>query len=232
MRGPRRQTFKLPCHRECCYIPLPLMQTPVTALVDTSVELAAFFTRPTVYKEVVHWGDWTGTVDLLRFETLVINGKTREQSNRILDHIKQIATYAKRGKVRLFTSDELRFERNGLRLPNIRISEYFALADVPFQKADCPVSREYVVQTKEAMDNEWHFFLDCIHNPRFHEINKATQGHHQADVFHLWTAEYNRLQFYISLDQRFINALRNSRKLRTPVQVLTPTEFSELLTAG
>jgi hypothetical protein len=80
--------------------------------------------------------------------------------------------------------------------------------------------------TPERARNAWHLFLSKIQHRRFLELMKATGGNHPADLYHLWEAEHNGLEYFITLDVKFVNAVSKPKPLRTPVKVCTPEQFA------
>jgi len=58
---------------------------------------------------------------------------------------------------------------------------------------------------------------------RFQQLLACLPEAHYRDVFHLWTAEVNGLDFFLVLDNKFIRALTESTKIELPTLPALPT---------
>ena len=67
-------------------------------------------------------------------------------------------------------------------------------------------------------------FFESIRYPRFLEILDRIGGNKHADAYHLWTAEHNRVDFFLTTDQKLINSVRGSR-VDINVEVVAPSEL-------
>lgn len=65
---------------------------------------------------------------------------------------------------------------------------------------------------------------------RFRELcaNLTTSDHHR-DAFHLWTAEVNGLDYFVTADKRFINVMTKSKRVDLPTPPISPAELLERL---
>ena len=52
---------------------------------------------------------------------------------------------------------------------------------------------------------------------------------HYPDAFHVWTAEANGLDYFLMMDKRFPNAIRNRRDLDFRCKAVSPDELLSAL---
>jgi predicted nucleic acid-binding protein len=62
----------------------------------------------------------------------------------------------------------------------------------------------------------------------FQKLLSKINETHYADAFHLWTAERNNLDFFLTLDKKFINVIRNSQCDIFECQPILPEEYDSL----
>jgi len=62
----------------------------------------------------------------------------------------------------------------------------------------------------------------------FKRLLTCITENHFADAFHLWTAERNGLDFFLMIEKRFINAIRDSGFTEFNCQPITPAEYCQL----
>jgi len=92
------------------------------------------------------------------------------------------------------------------------------------------LAQAYVIgagYSRHEANDQWLHVLREIRDPRFLEMKKGRAEKHLADLYHLWTAEENSLDYFITLDCKFINAVTLPWPLETPVKVCTPMQFVE-----
>ena len=168
-----------------------------------------------------------------------------------------IARLAKEGLAIFYTSEELLWESfcaSGRTMAG-RVGHLFS--DVKFEHVPPPVSRSHFSQTVDLfkyVDGEslarWckDFLLKLDEsNPwlaqvkmteferqnlanlrRFKEIcQHLVTDDHIRDAFHLWTAEVNHLDFFLTCDKRFINKMTQSTRLTLPSSPICPADFLE-----
>jgi len=180
-------------------------------------------------------GRWANRVVTLNVATPVprnLRNQTKEQSEATYEALKLIGGMAKKGRVLLYESDEVLLERLNFRPATLSGTEFDTFQGVPHQRARAPLTRTFVIDwryTPEAARASWHEFLSRIKHPRFLKLLKATGGSHAADLYHLWEAEHNGLEYFITLDRKFVNAVTRPKPLDTPVKICTPEQFVQAL---
>jgi hypothetical protein len=72
------------------------------------------------------------------------------------------------------------------------------------------------------------FELDNMRkNAVFKEICRTLSWKHWPDAFHLWTAEVNGVDFYVTLDKKFKNALSKNQRLSIACETVFPDQLLE-----
>jgi hypothetical protein len=82
----------------------------------------------------------------------------------------------------------------------------------------------------DAKVDEWRFLTDFERNnlrnlSRFQEICSALQETHYPDAFHLWTAEVNKLDYFLVIDQKFINAMTRTSRISLRTKLMAPIDL-------
>ena len=143
----------------------------------------------------------------------------------------QIANLAKEGEIELFTHFETIFELWGLPDTFGQRKTYFD--DVEIKKVHAPVeySRVFILPGIDPKDSQFQF-LKGINDARFTELQKAT-GAYQGkdkfnrnqllDAFHIWCAEHNNCDFYLTLDLTLIKHLDRQVKHIIKTEVVRPS---------
>lgn len=60
---------------------------------------------------------------------------------------------------------------------------------------------------------------------RFRKLCNAVGEKHFRDAFHLWTAEAHGLDYFLTMDKAFLNALTQSSRLELPTMPIFPREL-------
>jgi len=159
--------------------------------------------------------------------TRIRNPELRKES----DLLEAVARLVKDGKLRAFMQIEAEFESWGL--PNMLGGGGFYGA--PIEQADAPIRYERILMgagfDAEVLQLR---FLVGIKSPRFIELQKVTgamQGNGKyclrqlLDAFHIWCADHNCCDFFLTLDFSLIRMVAKHRfKLPLPVLV-RPSEL-------
>jgi hypothetical protein len=155
-----------------------------------------------------------------------------KNDTRFIDTIdlRWIAAWARDDKVRLVTHYETWFEF--LSLPRtLGDGPVFWGAPIDHLHGVAPVER--AITSGENRERRHRFFCR-IEDRRFLEIQKAVgafQGesaprnvNRLADAYHLWCAEHAAADFFLTIDDRLINSLANSKKFANSVVAITPSQ--------
>ena len=201
----------------------------IKALLDTNIWLSTVTHDLLLVPKTVKWGEIFVTADVATEQPRKLRNKTQEKSDAIYDALKAIAVMSKEGRVILYRSNETQFEEMHLRRPSLRGTELDAFSGIDVEFVHGPLRRDFTItahSSREELKGEWYEFLGNIRHPRFLELRTAIPAKkHTADLYHIWTAEHNSLDCYITLDQKFVNAVALPKPIETSVIVCTPTEF-------
>ncbi|HZK14733.1 MAG TPA: hypothetical protein VFC55_09440, partial [Desulfobaccales bacterium] len=64
---------------------------------------------------------------------------------------------------------------------------------------------------------------------RFKELCCALDEKHYPDAFHLWTAEVNGLDFFLTADRKFINVMSKTSRSQLKTKPIAPVDFLDYL---
>jgi hypothetical protein len=153
---------------------------------------------------------------------------TVKESNSVFESLKKIAMMAEGGLVTLYESDETLAEFINFHPPGFGLGEFDVFRDVQIKHARAPLARGFKIDagySPNVARDQFRAFLDKIQHPRYLKLLRRTGGTHKADLYHLWEAEHNRLDAFVTLDVTFINAVTIPRPIEPPVRICTPSQF-------
>lgn len=147
----------------------------------------------------------------------------------------RLAELGKLGVVDYVISNETLWESWGLPNMDSKSGQFYGS---PIKKVQAPLEygRTLFGGAVTARERQYAFLCSVKHK-RFLEIQKMTgayQGrqplnHNQLlDAFHLWCAEHNDCEFFLTLDFKAIKVLKLSPR-KSSVQAVRPTELLSLL---
>ncbi len=204
------------------------MRRRLRILIDNCTEKDAVTHSFVQIPQTVRWGR-----DILTMPVTVLGRKRHKGwKSKQVAMLPRIAQLAEANLIECFTSEALRIEDRHLESGIATETDLFRRLKV--QQARVPLRRELAQclvrgQTLEQFIETNKELLDYLYDSRFTELNRLTGGHHPADTFHLWTAEFNRLDCLLTTDKRFWNAINNSKTMKTAVRVVCPTELCQQL---
>jgi len=208
----------------------------ISALIDRNIERYAVTHKTTLVSRVIRWGP------------LDVNAEVAERVHQPpephevfrleqLPYLAALCALARHGRVRLFTSFELRMERLRQKGTCPGYLGLDLLRDVPLYSVRSPVERSLVIAPTRnrrigiSKDEQIQFFMSIQH-PRFHRLRRVIGDAHIADTFHLWTAEESGLEAFVTMDKAFWNvATGEKRKIASPTSVVTPQELCQRFNA-
>jgi predicted nucleic acid-binding protein len=148
----------------------------------------------------------------------------------IYDAIRKIGELARAGIVTLYDSDETLAEFLNFRPTALGMANYDLLSDVQIRHARAPISRGFTIDVNYSprrAREKWKDYLAHIEHPRFRELLRFVAPKHAADVYHLWEAEHNGIDAFITLDNKFVNATTKPKPIASPVKIFMPAQFVE-----
>ncbi|MFQ5957047.1 MAG: hypothetical protein ACE5KK_04680 [Candidatus Brocadiales bacterium] len=192
-------------------------------------------------QQTINWGGKVHEITVHDFVTLnpneaIDNPKLKAEA----DLLPALAELGKQGRVRYVTNVETLFESWGIPSMDSSTGKFYG---APCEMVDAPIKYGRIMfggGVDDPMDAQFEF-LRSIRNDRFLELQKmvgAYQGENKPnrnqllDAFHLWCAEHNKCDFFLTLDFKLIRVLRNNRKRALGVEVFKPSELLGKLGVG
>lgn len=166
-----------------------------------------------------------------------------------------IGKIAREEKIKLFTYSELTHAawKRPNSFPGNILGNIFA--DVKFEHVDAAVERSYFFQMEpsEYFSNEqfikfckWilhpniedlaerlenndlypAFLIQNLKNvQRFRNLCRGLSERQYIDAFHLWTAEVNKAQYFLTTDRKFIRVMTQTKNIDLPCELLSPSKL-------
>ena len=205
-------------------------------LIDRNIERNAIAFGTAIERRTVQWGDTTIVADLpARKRNEPRDDECFRREN--IPYIATVARLARDNKIQLFQSPELMMERMRHRADKGGFAGLNLLEGIGLKTVTTPVDRLVVITSRGqnigTTEDEQNEFFRTIKHPRYKEFCKALNGAHIDDAFHVWTAEAENLDCFLTMDTKFLRPWRQvERKLNSKVKVLTPKELCELFGEG
>lgn len=209
---------------------------PFTVLLDGMIRPWAVTHESVIRPQTVQWGPLTLTLPVAG-----LGPKPRLETNHVrrqrqMDCLPRIVDLAASGEIRLFTTFEIDFE--GWGRPGVigKGTDVDLFRSVKVEKIPPAVNRTVLWGGIESeTKGKKQRFLDGIRDKRFLDLRAVIGSKHAGDIFHLWSAEKAGVDAFLTMDLKFINAVMNARRNRRgiaiEVDVLSPSELCEGLSA-
>jgi len=206
-----------------------------TVYLDTNIYKfsATKLTRLRPRTKVLKWGD-------LEFEGVVHDFVTVNPNDKIINPelrtevniLPELAEFGKEGKVKYIIQTETLLESWGIPNMDSRSGKFYG---APIDYAKAPIQYERVLVGGFEGPQEMQFdFLAGIKNKRFEKLQKIT-GAYQGpgklnrnqllDAFHIWCAEYNKCNFFLTLDLKLIKVINKGGANRLSTRLIRPSEL-------
>ncbi|MGH7770173.1 MAG: hypothetical protein ACREQP_22200 [Candidatus Binatia bacterium] len=225
-----------------------------TVLVDTTVYRRACIAHPAAIQRTVFWGSVKVTVPVAGVEAEGPREQTERWLQDQVEAIPTVARLAAEGTLRFFTYNEIGFEmfkgrdersRKGDLFKDILIEKIpAAIERSKFQQMDvfsyiekaelikfCKLLLSLDYESIFSHPEFFSYFTEFEKNnlrslDRFKSIcRKVASEKHFPDAFHFWTAETNGLDYFLTADKRFINALTAGNRLPLRTIPIAPTDL-------
>ena len=206
-------------------------------------------------REIFKWHEWDIPYDVALFRRFIFENDHWMRSQ--VDSLKKIAAKAKREKIQFFSYNEIEFEGWRGRTSNAEYTEYDMFLDIPVYAANSALERskfsgsyldKYLKKEKlvrfckflsQLNDRNIAHLMPILPLNDFEKeslslikdfqflLSKMHENHY-VDAFHLWTAERNKLDFFLTFDKKFVNVIRNCNFDKFECQPISPEEYSNL----
>lgn len=220
--------------------------------LDNCVRSDSVIARPTTFRKTVQWGSSEIEVDVVGWR-----GQPPKQPwlQEQIDCLPTIAALVRNGRIRFFTYNELRFEAWHARGGGFSVFEGLPLTPVP---APLERSRLFIhsdfKRTIHGSETAAFakFLLYNMTEPlaaqlietgvltefevqnlkqlgRFREICAGLSAKHHRDALHLWTAEVNGMDYFLTTELKFRRALAQKKDFTPRCKIVSPSDLlSEL----
>ena len=142
-----------------------------------------------------------------------------------------LAEAGKNGILKYVIQMEIIFESWGIRKMDSKTGKFYG---APFDYGDAPIKYGRTLYGHGFEARELQFrFLTSIKNKRFLELQKITGAYQGSgklnrnqllDAFHLWCAEHNGCEYFLTLDFKLIKVIRKQKKYLL-TEVVKPSEL-------
>jgi hypothetical protein len=207
-------------------------------------------------KQTMKWGDSTLDFEVVGYERkpLTHHAWKREQ----ISCIPTIRKLAYEGFISLLTYSELQHERlkRPGSFPPSRIGNIFS--GITINHVNAAVERSYFFQQEigtyikveevigyckwlltpgierlaEKLSGNSQYPSHLLENlgkiQRFRDLCSGLSEKQYPDAFHLWTAEVNHSDYFLTIDGKFIRAMTETKKIHLPCKPISPLDLLSL----
>lgn len=181
--------------------------------------------------ETINWGGQEFTLPIQRSHDRFPTEKfraTNPEAFRDAQSIGGIERLARWRLVRLFWHFELRWEF----LARRKIDQGAVTITEQLEEAHCPLFYGRIVAEAFSKTDHQLEFLRGLRHPRFDEWKEASgviagsrrERNQLLDAFHLWTAEHNWCDYFVTMDYALIQTVARSH-LKTAMRLAPPRAF-------
>lgn len=212
-----------------------------------------------IKQQRLQWGDSVQLINISGYERKPLPSKDQAWKHDQVMCLPTIGRLAKEGIISVYTYFELLSEgwkRSGSFSSN-NIGNIFS--GVTLNHVDAAVERSYFFQielgqyinTQEVIDYcKWlltpgiedladklsgdikypgHLLNNLKGVKRFRELCNGLAEKQYPDAFHLWTAEVNDADYFLTIDRKFIRAMTETKHIHLPCKPISPSQLLSLL---
>jgi hypothetical protein len=234
-------------------------KNPITIFVDNCIDSLSNTMQGVNKVQDVVWGDTIQAINILGFERKPMPNSDHEWKRKQIECLPTVGRIAREGKIVLYTYDELQheaFKRPGS-FPSNVLGDLFA--GVTFMHVDAAVERSFFFQMEMSeyiSKDQMITFCKWLHSPkiedmvdrlaslerypafllnnlkgvqRFRDLCNGLAEKQYPDAFHLWTAEVNEIEYFLTTDQKFIRAMTVTKRMNLPCRPLSPSDLLDVL---
>ena len=207
---------------------IPRVYLDTTVLKFSATALKRLLPR----KQMLYWGGNVHEVTVHDLSTVNPNESLTGEIKAEAELLPTLAEFGKQGTVRYFIHTETEFESWGL--PKMMGNTTGRFYGAPIEGAESPVQYSRVMigyYTQDPKEMQFDFLSDLKHR-RFNELQRMTgayQGPEKLnrnqllDAFHIWCAEHNGCDFFLTLDFKLIKVVSHSHK--PTIKLVRPSEL-------
>jgi hypothetical protein len=175
------------------------------------------------------WGPLTLLINMFCDVPRIFRNETRERTVRAQEYLSRVADLARSGRIIPYSSQEIKFETMGRPRHYSLAPEDNPFWDIGFERCQLPLQRTVTFGgIEDRFEEKKEKALASITDVRFRELDRVTGGGHSADCYHLWTAEVNRLDVFLTREGKFKRAFQGQKKITSTVEIMWPEELCAL----
>lgn len=159
-----------------------------------------------------------------------------DETDRILNipYLASLCQAAEQGNIEFYSSFELAMERLRQRGPDDGYLGLDLMRNISLKDAESPITRTIVIdgfgRNFGITEEEQMTFFKKIQDPEFQNIAKHFSHNQIDDAYHLWTAEKNKLDIFLTMDSKFVNsAKQEQRHLNMNAKAMLPADLCKSL---
>ena len=191
-------------------------------------------------KQTINWGGVVQELTVHDFIDVNPNENIRNpELKEEAELLPQLANIGKAGEVSYLTQTETLIESWGIPNMDSASGKFYG---APIEHVEAPVQYGRVVVGGNQSAKEMQFnFLSGLNQKRFKELQKIT-GAYQGpgklnrnqllDAFHIWCAEHNECDYFLTLDFKLIRVIANNILNKPSVKLVRPSELLNYLGNG
>jgi hypothetical protein len=206
----------------------PKVYIDTTVLKFSATQLPRLLPR----KQTIDWGG--------RVHEVTVHDFVRVNPNDSIDNpelkaetelLPTLAEAGKRGEVKYVIQMETLFESWGIPKMDSETGKFYG---TPLEDVEAPIKYKRVLLGFNRDGREMQFsFLSSIRNARFLELQKMTGAYQGSgklnrnqllDAFHIWCAEFNKCDYFLTLDFKLLNVVRKQKR-HSLVEIIKPSEL-------
>lgn len=232
---------------------------PISVFIDNCIVSLSETMEGAYKEHDFTWGDSVQRIKVIGYKRKKMPSSDQAWKRDQIECLPTIGRMARENRLSLYTYHELRHEawRRPGSFSSNNIGNIFD--NVKFIDVDAAVERSYFFQmgiseyiSKEQVIEfcKWlltpnieelanklpklkkypEFLLGNLRGvQRFRDLCGGISEKQYPDAFHLWTAEVNGAELFLTTDRKFIRAITQTKNLKLPCEPLSPSELLEKL---
>jgi hypothetical protein len=235
------------------------MVEKISVFVDLSVRRYAVLTEDTQIEKRINWGGREHTSVIAGWKRKPDRSARDSWLQKQISCLPTIARLADAGTVHCYFSLELMFEESrgsggmhgtfGDLFAGVMMKSCLAVVNRPrfrqnvdfgeyLRKEGLPEFCDFLLKLDPSLLSQAPEFWNTLpafeqenlmQLERFKSLCRCLSVGHSSDAFHLWTAEANGLDYFLTMDKKFINAVSNIHDFNFRCKPISPEQLLSVL---
>lgn len=203
------------------------MRKPHKVFADTMILKFGVIRRPAIEWRGVRWGPIEQRLPV--YTMAPPERAIPEWLKKEVNCLRAVATFALEGRVEIYINDEIRLEVASTKYGSLVSGRESLFYGVKIKTIPPPFEYDRIIvhwqDTRQDIDRHRENILGTKRDQRFNQLKDALGANKNADAFHIYSAEKAGLDYYLTMDRKLINSIRNQRGVTFNIKVLYPSEF-------